>query len=109
MEINNLKFPLWQISITFFVVLYCLAILTNNPRGVNAETWVIPIIMAVFGFIGAVIGGVLGGIIGLIGKLFKKNTVIPGLKFGATIGFIGLLVIWFLICWMNGSGVCISQ
>ena len=72
-----------------------MATLTNYPIGVNAEIWVIPIIMAALGLIGAMIGGVLGGINVLIGKLFKKNIFIPGLIYGAAIGFMGLLVLWF--------------
>ena len=78
---------------------------TNLTRGAHADAWVIPVLMAVFGFIGAVIGGVLGGIIGLIGN----NTFIPGLKYGAAVGFMGLLVLWYLGCLMNGTAVCFAQ
>ena len=77
METIKREFPLWTILIIFFVILFSMATLSNYPKDVNADMWVIPIIMAVFGLIGAVIGGVLGGIIGLIGKLFIKNTFIP--------------------------------
>ena len=109
METKRGKIPLGTIIITYIVVLLLLAALTNYPRGVYADIWVIPIIMAVFGLIGGVIGTVLGGIIGLIGKLFNKNSFIPGLKYGAAFGFMGVLVLWILNCWMNGSGVCLVQ
>jgi len=108
METTKSKFSLWTILIIFIVILLILAEITNSTRGAHADAWVIPVLMAVFGFIGAVIGGVLGGIIGLIGKLSKKNTFIPGLKYGAAIGFMGLLVLWYLGCLMNGTAVCIS-
>jgi len=109
LETLKREFPLWTILVIFFVILFSMATLSNYPKGVNADTWVIPIIMTVFGLIGAVIGGVLGGITGLIGKLFKKNTFMPGLKYGAAIGFMGLLVLWYIGCWMNGSALCLVQ
>jgi len=90
METIKREFPLWTILIIFVVILFSLVTLSNYPKRLNADMWEILIIMAVFGLIGAVIGSVLGGIIGLIGKLYKKNTLIPGLKYGAAIGFIGL-------------------
>jgi hypothetical protein len=90
-----------------------MAILINPrfgyPGGGQPVPRVILMIMAVFGLIGAVIGGVLGGIIGLIGKLFKKHSFLPGLKYGAEIGFMGLIVLWFMGCWLNGSAMCIAQ
>jgi uncharacterized membrane protein len=108
METAKRKFPLGIILITFFVILFFMAVLIN-PRGGYVDPWVILMIMAVFGLIGAVIGGVLGGIIGLIGKLFKKHSFLPGLKYGAEIGFMGLIVLWFMGCWLNGSAMCIAQ
>jgi len=103
------KFSLWTFLIAFFVVLLFMAERSNITNGAHADLWIIPIIMAVFGLIGALIGGVLGGFIGLIGKLFKKNIFIPGLKYGAAIGFMLLLVFWFLGCLRHGSAVCLAQ
>jgi len=115
------KFPLWKTLIIFFVglffmtALYGLFILEPRPLGQMVDLQRRPgalvfvlIIMAWFGFIGAVFGGVLGGIVGLIGKLFKKNIFIPGLKYGAVLGFMGMLIVWFLGCWINGT-VCLPQ
>ncbi len=109
MRTTKSKLSLWTILIIFFVILLIMAEKSNLTRGAHADAWVIPVLMVVFGFIGAVIGGVLGGIIGLIGKLFKKNTFIPGLKYGAAMGFMGLLVMWYLGCLMNGNAVCLVQ
>ena len=109
MKRETRKSVLSPILIGFFVVLLFIATYTNFPRGVNATPWVIPFIMAIVGLIGAAIGSVLGGIIGLIGKLFKLDAFIPALKYGAAIGYLSLLAFWFLICWMNGSSVCLAQ
>ena len=73
MGITKRKFYLRTILIFFSVILFFMAEVSNYTKGANADIWILPIIMAVFGLIGAVIGGVLGGIIGLIAKLFKKN------------------------------------
>ena len=109
METTKSKFTLWTILIIFIVVLLIMAERTNLTKGAHADTWAIPVIMAVFGLIGAVIGGVLGGIVGLIGKLFNKNSFIPGLKYGTSFGFMGILVLWYLSCLMNGTAVCLVQ
>jgi hypothetical protein len=108
-ESSERKFSLWTILIAFFVVLLIMAEISNVTKGANADLWILPIIMAVFGLIGAVIGGVLGGIIGLIGKLFKKNIFILSLKYGAALGFMLLLAFWYLGCLRHGSAVCLPQ
>ena len=110
------KFPLWKILIIFFVglffmtALYGLFILNGQTQFQRhpEELVFVLIIMAYFGLIGAIFGGVLGGIVGLIGKLFKKNIFILGLKYGAVLGYMGLLITWFLGCWMNGT-ICLPQ
>jgi hypothetical protein len=107
-ETTKHKFDLRTILIFFSIILFFLAEISNT-KGAHAELWIIPIIMAVFGLIGAVIGGVLGGIIGLIGKLFKKNIFILGMKYGAAIGFMLLVVFWYLGCLRYGSAVCLPQ
>lgn len=109
METPQNKFSLWTILIIFVVILLILSERTNLTRGAYADAWAIPLIMALFGFIGAVIGGMVGGIIGLIGKLFQKNTFLPGLKYGAAAGFMGVLILWYLGCLMNGTAVCLVQ
>jgi hypothetical protein len=103
------KFYLRTILIFFSVILFFMAEISNSTKGANADQWILPIIMAVFGLIGAVIGGVLGGIIGLTGKLFKKNIFILGMKYGAAIGFMLLLAFWYLGCLRHGSAVCFPQ
>lgn len=103
------KFYLRTILISFSVILFFMAEISNYTKGAHADIWILPIIMAVFGLIGAVIGGVLGGIIGLIGKLFKKNIFILGMKYGAAIGFMLLLAFWYLGCLRHGSAVCLPQ
>ena len=108
MGISKRKFSLWIILIAFLVILYIIAVLYDSP-GRTFESWMILfVIMAWFGLIGAVIGGVIGGIIGLVGKLFKKNILVLCLKYGATMGYLGLLITWFLGCWMNGT-ICLAQ
>ena len=108
MENKKRKFSWWITLFAFFVTLYFVAALYESP-GKKFESWMLLfIIMAWFGLIGAVIGGMLGGIIGLIAKLFKKNIFILGLKYGAAIGYMGLLITWFLGCWINGT-ICLPQ
>jgi len=108
MENVKPKFSLRIILIAFFMILYFVAVLYDFP-GRTFGAWLILFIsMAWFGLIGVVIGGMLGGIIGLIGKLFKKNIFVLGLKYGAAMGFMGLLITWFLGCWMNGT-ICLPQ
>ena len=109
MDSSKNKFSLKIILIIFVVVLFIMAEASNITKGAHADAWIIPIIMAVFGAVGAVIGGLLGGIIGLIGKLFKKNTFIPGLKYGSALGFMGMLLLWYLGCLINGTAVCFAQ
>lgn len=113
------KTPLWRTLIIFFVCLFFMTALYglffvynshNIPRRSPGELVFVLIIMAVFGLIGAVFGSMLGGIVGLIGKLFKKNIFVPGLKYGAALGFIGILIIWFLGCWIMADGnICLPQ
>ena len=103
------KFYLRTILIFFSVVLFFMAEIINTTNGAHADIWILPIIMAVFGLIGAVMGGVLGGIIGLIGKLFKKNIFITSMKYGAAIGFMLLLAFWYLGCLRHGTAVCLPQ
>ena len=109
MDTAKQYWSLWKFLIAFLVILFVIVVLTNRPLGVSASVWVIPILMAVFGSIGALIGGVLGGIVGLIGAIFKKKIFIVSMKYGAAIGLMGLLVLWYVGCWMNGSSVCIAQ
>ena len=115
------KFPLWKILIIFFVglffmtALYGLFFLNGQTQLVDLQRHpegliLVLIIMAYFGLIGAVFGGVLGGIVGLIAKLFKKKIFILGLKYGAVFGFIGILIIWFVGCWIMADGyTCLPQ
>ena len=103
------KFSLWPILFAFFVILFFLAERTNLTNGAHADQWVIPIIMVVVGLIGALIGGVLGAMVGLVGTLFKKRIFRLGLTYGAAIGFMLLLLLWFLVCLRHGSAICIAQ
>ena len=106
---NKRKPKLWQINLIFFFILLILALSTNYSRGVNADLWIIPIIMAIVGSIGALIGVVPGGVVGLIGKLFNQDVILSGMKYGASVGYVGILLFWFMSCWMNGSSVCFAQ
>jgi hypothetical protein len=80
------KFSLWNILVPFLVILFFAAERITLTHGANADGWVIPIIMAVVGLIGALIGGLLGGMVGLLTRLFKKHIFRLGLKYGAEIG-----------------------
>lgn len=113
------SFSLWKKLIIFFVSLYFMAALYgllfvynshSIPRRSPDELLFVLIIMAVFGLEGAIFGSVLGGIVGLIGKLFKKNIFISCLKYGAVFGFVGILLLWFLGCWVLADGnTCLPQ
>jgi len=109
METAKRKFSLGPILFAFCVVLFFMAERINMTNGANADQWVIPIIMVVVGLIGALIGGVLGGMVGLVGTLFEKRIFILGLKYGAAIGFMLFIVLWFFGCLRNGSAICIAQ
>ncbi len=103
------KVKLWQLNLVFFIALLYLATFTNHSVGVHAAFWVIPLIIALVGLIGSTIGAVIGGSIGLISKLSGRDLLVSGIKYGATLGYFGLLFFWFLGCWMKGSGVCLTQ
>ncbi|MFL7871935.1 MAG: hypothetical protein AB8I58_24110 [Anaerolineales bacterium] len=109
METAKRKFSLGPILFAFCVVLFFMAERINMTNGANADQWVIPIIMAVVGLVGALIGGVLGGMIGLAGRVFKKHIFTITLKYGAAIGFMLLIFLWFFVCLRQGSAVCIAQ
>ena len=109
METAKRNFSLGPILFAFCVVLFFMAERINVTNGANADQWVIPIIMAVVGLIGALIGGVLGAMVGLVGTLFKKRIFRLGLTYGAAIGFMLLLLLWFFVCLRHGSAICIAQ
>ena len=109
MDTVKSKFILKEGLVYFFIGLFLLAVFTNSSRGVNADIWVIPLLMALFGLIGAAIGSVPGLVVGLAGMAFGKEILIPGLKYGAAAGFVGMLAFWFLLCWLRGTAVCIAR
>jgi len=109
MSDNKRKPKLWQINLIFFFILFMLASSTNSSRGVNADMWIIPIIMAIVGSIGAFIGGVPGALVGLVWGGVNKDVILSGMKYGASVGYVGILLFWFISCWMNGSSVCFAQ
>lgn len=109
MDGTNRSPKLWQVNLVIFIILLFVTTLTDDSLGVHADLWIIPVIIAGVGLIGAIIGGVLGGLVGLIGELFKKGVFVSGMKLGATIGYVGILIFWFTQCWMNGSSVCFAQ
>ena len=109
MDTVKRNISLRTILIIFFVILFFMAESTNLTHGAGADFVMIPVLMVIFGLIGTVPGAVIGGVIGLIGKLFKKDIFLTSLKYGAALGFMGMLSVWYLGCLMNGSAVCIAQ
>ena len=106
------KFPLRTILIVFCVILFFMAEI-SNAKGAHAETWILPIIMLVLGLVGAGIGAGIGAILAAIISLFKRpfsmDTTKSFAKYGAALGFMAILLFWYLGCVLHGTVVCLAQ
>jgi hypothetical protein len=61
------------------------------------------------GLYGAILGAMIGSVVGLFNKYARKGTFWPGLKNGFVIGYVAVLALWYLGCWVILDSICLAQ
>ena len=114
MNIANRKISLWLIVIIFYVAIILLSSTIHAVREGSSKDLLSGLVLSslfggYFGLQGGFVGSILGSVVGLIRKFLIKKTFLPGLKFGAAFGFIGILAFWFIVCWIILESICLPQ